>query len=673
MEALLLGIAGQAGNDPAPLVALVDALRPSRATDAAVAGARLDALCQLLESSPRLALGLRDHVLRVVATRKQSHLYADTGILDGTGFFTDLRQRLGWKLLPPARNDNHFRDVFGEIFHRPDDHEWITAIEDAQWLRLVEALALPAPLPAPLPRDPRHELLESLATLAHRLTALGLDPQLVRVYPEIESFESPYLALNAEVGHYVRDYHELLGGHRATRLDPRQAQVLIAQCGDMLARIRRRLPDTGVSIHLTQLLLRLQQTLRRMETVLELLEAQGPALGLAAVRFFKELVAADNRKFSLREVFGTQTSLLALRVTENAGRTGERYVTTTRRDYFAMLRSGLGAGFIVGFMALLKVLAGKLSLAPIGAAFLYSMNYSLGFMLIHILHFTIATKQPALTAARIAASIQEAESSRDRNLEALADLCVNVFRTQFIAILGNVLLALPTALLLAWTWRAATGSHLADPTKVAQMLHDLDPFASLALFHAAIAGVFLFLAGLIAGYYDNKAVYNRIPDRLRQRPALRRLLGEERLDRVATYLGDNLGALAGNFWFGVMLGSMGTVGFILGLPLDIRHITFSSAYFGFALMGAEFALPGGVLLTAAGGVALIGLTNLAVSFSLALMVALRARNVAWRQWIPLLGLILLRFRHRPQQFFWPSREAAPALATTSANEKKAAG
>ncbi|MCB5976870.1 site-specific recombinase [Acinetobacter baumannii] len=32
------------------------------------------------------------------------------------------------------------------------------------------------------------------------------------------------------------------------------------------------------------------------------------------------------------------------------------------------------------------------------------MNYSLGFILIHVLHFTVATKQPAMTAAALAAT-----------------------------------------------------------------------------------------------------------------------------------------------------------------------------------------------------------------------------------------------------------------------------
>ena len=34
-----------------------------------------------------------------------------------------------------------------------------------------------------------------------------------------------------------------------------------------------------------------------------------------------------------------------------------------------------------------------------------SLNYGLGFVLIHLLHFTVATKQPAMTANAIAASM----------------------------------------------------------------------------------------------------------------------------------------------------------------------------------------------------------------------------------------------------------------------------
>jgi site-specific recombinase len=668
MKKLLERIAISTASNPDLLIALVGRLRPQHAEDRAQASKNLQELCRLLENSAIFSEGLRNHLLRIISSRKQSHLYSDTGIFDGTGFFTELRQRLSWKLLPPEVNDTRLRDIFGQLFNHRDDGVWIDGTDDCDWLRLAAALQLGAGMT----HQPLLELLESITTLSHRLTSLGLDPHLIRVYPEIESYESPFLALNAEVTGYVRDYHEFLAAHRVDRQDERQALVLITQCRELLQRIRRRAPETGVSIRLTQLMVRMLQIMARMESLFRLLESTGEARQLNTIHLFKELVREDNRKFSLREVFATHTSLLALRVTENAGHAGEHYVTTSRRDYFAMLRSGLGAGFIIGFMALMKALAAKLSLAPIGAAFLFSLNYSLGFMLIHMLHFTVATKQPAMTAARIAAVIEEAERGRDSSLQALADLCVSVFRTQFIAIVGNVMLALPTALLLAWAWRAVMGDHLADPAKAQALLHELDPVNSLALFHAAIAGVCLFLAGLISGYYDNKALYNRIPERLRQRKALQQLLGEQRLYAVTTYLGNNLGALAGNFYFGIMLGSMSTIGFILGLPLDIRHITFSSANFGFALMGREFHLAADVLLTSIAGIAAIGLVNLSVSFGLALVVALRARGVRYGQWLPLLGMIGRRFLRSPLRFFWPPREASSSPPPVGKDEKKAA-
>lgn len=675
MEELLRQIADNTEDRSADgLIALVAALRPRKTSDINQARNNLLALCYLLEQAPELRLGLRKYLLRVIGSRKQSHLYSDIGIFDGTGFFTEMNQRLSWKILPPAVNDDHFKDIFSQMFNHRDDWKWITALEDELWLRFVDAVHFEELTERGSNRADL-EILNALTTLSHRLTSLGLDPQLVRVFPEIENYTSPFLALNAEIQDYVQEYHDFLDGQRKDHSDDKQALVLIAQCRELLRKIRKRMSSTGISVGLTQILVRMRQTMHRMETLLQIQQSAGEARNRLAVSLFKELVYADNRRYSMREVFATHTSLLALRVTENAGQTGDHYVTTTRRDYFGMFRSGLGAGFIVGFMALIKVLASKLSLAPIGAAFIYSMNYSLGFMLVHVLHFTIATKQPAMTAARIAASIQETENNRDSDLEALADLCVNVFRTQFIAIMGNVLLALPMAYLLAWLWYFQTGQHLADPEKVRHLLHDLDPLHSLALFHAAIAGVCLFLSGLISGYYDNKAVYNRIPERLRQRKSLQRLLGEERLARLTGYIENNLGALAGNFYFGIMLGSMGTLGLILGLPLDIRHITFSSAYFGFAFVGSDQSLPLHTLLLSIYGLVGIGLTNLLVSFGLALVVALKSRRVHNRQWLPLLGMIWKRFLNNPLHFLWPPKDpviAGPPPPEKSPSEKKAA-
>ena len=113
----------------------------------------------------------------------------------------------------------------------------------------------------------------------------------------------------------------------------------------------------------------------------------------------------------------------------------------------------------------------------------------------------------------------------------------------------------------------------------------------------------------------------------------------------------------GNFLFGCMLGTAGTIGVILGLPIDIRHIAFSSANLGYALNGFQFDLPLRAIAWAALGVGLIGLTNLAVSFALALRTALGARGIRFEHWTPLLRAIWQRFRAQPRSFLMPARDA----------------
>jgi len=140
--------------------------------------------------------------------------------------------------------------------------------------------------------------------------------------------------------------------------------------------------------------------------------------------------------------------------------------------------------------------------------------------------------------------------------------------------------------------------------------------------------VFLFLSGVLTGYFDNHASYARLACRVERLPWLARLAGPARAARIGAYLEANLGGLLGNFLFGCMLGTAGTIGMILGLPIDIRHIAFSSANLGFALAGSGFSLPWQVFAWGLLGVMLIGIVNLVVSFSLAMWMAMRARGIA---------------------------------------------
>lgn len=275
-------------------------------------------------------------------------------------------------------------------------------------------------------------------------------------------------------------------------------------------------------------------------------------------------------------------------------------------------------------------------------------------MLVHILHLTIATKQPAMTAATLASAIDE-EKDADARLDRLAELAAQVSRTQWVSIAGNVVIGFLTALFIVMVGSEFLGWHPVTASKGAHLLADLHPWRSLALVHAAIAGVYLFLSGLISGYYDNQALYNRVPERLRRVKWLRTLLGPARLDRVASYVEHNLGALVGNFLFGCMLGSTGIIGVFFGLPIDIRHVSFASANLAYAIQAQGFDVGWRAIAVGTLGVILIGVVNLVVSFVLALKVALRSRGITAAETDGLTARVLQRLRRTPLEFFVPPK------------------
>jgi site-specific recombinase len=676
MLALLERIAAHPGSDSIYFLAdLVQKLRPAKPhlINAAIANVRT--LTQLLQGRHSHALALRHYLLRVVAVRHQTNLYTDTGILSSTGFFTELYQRFSYRILPPAVNENNFRDCLDRILPVKTDYQWMSGVPAADWLALFAVLdhADVGDADTACKHKTLQQLLEAIQTLSYRISAMGLEPELIRNQPQLESFKSPFLMQNFEANRYLRCYSCFLDGGPVPVDDDKHLLVLLDQCETVVNKIRKNALRIGTSVALTYMLARLTQSIERVRKLLALLDVSRDRHPFvleaadvdtvpkqrcyAALALGLELVREHNRKYAVRELLAGNIHLLARNVTENASRTGEHYIAGNRKEYAAMFRSAAGAGFIIGFMAMLKIFASYLRAAPLLEAFLYSLNYSLGFMLIHVLHFTVATKQPAMTAARITAELHSRDG-HNIDLESLAELITKVVRTQFVAVLGNITIAFPMAYLLAWGYFYLQGQQIVTPEKAGHLLHDIDPLHSLALFHAAIAGVCLFIAGLISGYYDNKAVYAHIPARIAQLRWLHRVLGKARLKKFAAYIENNLGGLMGNLYFGFLLGSIGTLGFMLGLPIDIRHVTFAAANFAISLFSLDNVMTWQTAVTATLGVLSIGAVNLLVSFSLALFVALRSRQVSFTQWPALLKVLLSRFAAAPLDFFLPPKNVA---------------
>jgi len=97
--------------------------------------------------------------------------------------------------------------------------------------------------------------------------------------------------------------------------------------------------------------------------------------------------------------------------------------------------------------------------------------------------------------------------------------------------------------------------------------------------------------------------------------------------------------------------------FLFGLPIDIRHITLSTGSLTLALDSVTIEGVGwSAFLLASLGIAIVGLLNFGVSFALALVVALRARDVPRGERRTLPGAVFRRFFKHPTEFFFPPKD-----------------
>jgi len=640
---------------------VIDWVRPRHQEHIAGTLTRMEQLEAALTDNLDVHLTVSSRLQNWLDNAQFFQLLSGLGLYSRRGFFKEIGERLYERVNPAPADRNSVKDVLFLVFNRKNDTVWIHQVPDEALLKLLGTLWHFSP-PA-LERTRIRiclQILNAIEMLSIWVAAEELEPNILRLNPRVVDRESAFVALQRELGAFVQSYVRSLQDEQEVHLDHAHALVLIDQCRDEILRLQRRSVTAGSTMALTHLLERLSQTLTRIEHLLDILDpADREKRTHRSIELFRTLVQASAERHGVRTLWRDNLRLMSRSVTENASDHGEHYIAGSRREYLAMLASGAGGGFVIAFMALIKIQILQLGLGKGIETVWVSLNYGLGFMLIHMLHCTVATKQPAMTAASIAEKVEQGEHGR-ANARKLAELLIRVGRTQFVAILGNVAVALTVAFAIGWCYTRLEGMPMISSNRYDYMLDGIHPWQSLALVYAAIAGVWLFVSGLVAGYFDNRAAYLDLAGRLRQHPVLRRVLPLSLREKFAAYVDEHYGALISNFVFGVLLGVTGYLGYVSGLPIDIRHVAFSSADVGYAMSVfipgvAEFAMFTAFAL-------LIGAVNLVVSFTLALNVALRARSTRIASFPKLIRAWLQVLAERPTALFYPPADSLPAPA-----------
>jgi site-specific recombinase len=596
---------------------------------------RLEWLVVALEKLPAARERFQATLAAVLEATRGVKLFGEIGLPNDRGLLAETTDRVARWLLPEPPATHELWRLAGHIVHSLDDLSWLGPAADP----LLHRLALAG---GDAWRPLRSGILDSIGVITTRIAALGMGEAL-RMRSTTDTVRSSPL-------------------YRLTRAGVPEMPALIAACREHLAVVHGALEDHGVSIEVVYAIDSIERGLARLELLLPFIgpPRTEPSYEIRAVIAAVGRGLVGGRSFS--QLLGDNLRLLARKVIERAGRSGEHYVTSSRREYWAMLASAAGGGVLTCGTAVAKFFVKWGHFAPFIDGFLSSVVYAGSFVIMQLLGATLATKQPSMTAAALAGTIRDAAGPG--RLDALVPLIARIARSQFAAACGNVSAVIVTSLIFDALWQRAIGAPFLDAATSATTVASFDPLHSGTIAFAALTGILLWLSSLAAGWFENWVVYRRVPEALEHHRFGRRI-GRARMARFARFLEREAAGFGGSVALGFLLGMLPVFAKFFGLPLDVRHITLSTGSLTLAISSIGIHTVGwSAFLSAVVGIAIIGLCNFGVSFALALVVAMRARDVPRGERRTLPGAVLRRFVRRPIEFFYPPPDAGPPAAAT---------
>lgn len=618
-------------------------------TSPQAAVARLQAFIDEVQARPEVHERLRAWWQTLVQTVDITTLLADFGFAPRTAFVSELAERLRRKLLPGTPETGDASELFPLVAPTRFDAQWMGAVEEATVDRLAQLLSTDIELDT---LNWQYSLMDALTYCTAQIRATGFAPELRLRMNQASPHARAFHALPADID-------ELRNAFFKPERDEAQLQSAIAQYRERLDACRQavnsiyvHLEDHGISVGMVFRLRQLRERILRVRELLDSLLAPKP--GVAALKLLARRVITAQESKSVGALISANSTLLSAKMAERSAETGETYITRTRGEYRQMLGKAMGGGAITALTTLLKFMIVAMGLSAFWGGFWSGLMYAASFIVIQLLHFTLATKQPAMTAPAMAAKLKDLGAAGDADtIEVFVDEVTHLVRSQVAAVFGNVFMVVPAVLLVNGLILLLLGHPMISNAEAQHVLETLTLFGPTLLW-AGFTGGILFAASMIAGWTENWFVLHHLGSALRHNPRITAVLGSERAARWSSFMRDNISGFASNIALGFMLGLIPAFTGFFGLELQARHVTLSTGQLAAAAasLGLE-AFGHWQIWSCIIAIPLIGALNLGVSFYLAFRLALQAHNVSVADRGRIRSAIWARWRRHPRSFFVP--------------------
>ena len=634
---------------------------------------RIHLLLDVVQSRPQLQTRLRQWWHQLLQIVDASSLLADYGFAQRSAFVSELFERMRLKLLPATPETTDAAVLFSLVLSHSFDQLWLAELDEATLARIADLLETPDIGDSASTQTSywQNTVLEAITFCVGHIRSSGFSPELrTRMSPaavqdrpfhwldaELDALRAAFLATRTGAAEDAMANAEALQ-HAVTEF-----RNCLDACRQAAGTVYTHLDEHGISVSLVFRLREMRARVLRVRELLDCLLSDRPNSYTA--KLLSHLVKIGVHRRSVRDLITSNTTLLAAKMADRSAETGENYITRNRAEYWDMLRKAAGGGGMVAITILVKYLLLAMGFSAFWGGFFGGVNYALSFIAIQLLHWTLATKQPAMTAPAMAAKLKDL--SGDNEVASFVDEVTHVVRSQVAAVLGNLALVVPCVLLISYLMQLGLGKPLIDQAEAKHALASLTLLGPTALF-AAATGVVLFLSSIFAGWAENWFVLHRLDSAMRFNPRITAAIGETRAERWAQFMRKNISGFAASVSLGMMLGLIPAISGFLGFGLELRHVTLSTGQI--AAAGASYGwdvlhVPElrEALLWAIAGIFVIGPLNVGVSYYCAFRLALRAHNVSVGERKRIRSAVWERLNYFPLSFLWPPKEAKKPEAT----------
>ena len=607
---------------------------------------RLNELLSLLEADAALRLRFQNAFHAMLGETQAVDLFAEAGLHPRESLWSEAVRRMAERVLPSAHED---ADLLKLIYRLNPDDRYIPGfleLPDELFARTVRVLT-PDNDPLAWHRQ-RTDLQQSLRLLGTHVAGVGLSPEFRERCHPYQVEKSPFFR--------IQKFADELASAESAAKGLSSLEILreeMTRCRAELEYMREGMEDRGVSTALEFDISTIKRALRRMDCIASVLFASGEAGFREVKSLLDDVMRARLEDLSLLAVVKENAGLLARKIVERTGKTGEHYIANAPSEYWNMWKAALGGGLVIVATAAIKLKITVLGLPPFFEGFLAGTNYAVTFLILQALGLALATKQPSMTAATYAKIVRMTQGTE--RLEKLTEFISRISRTQLAAAVGNLLTVTFGAVLFARAWLFWFSKPYLPESSSAYVYETLNPLASGTVLYAALTGAVLWISALAGGWVENFATYNRIPEAIADHPLGWRF-DADRMRHVANIFERNISAWSTSIVLGYLLGFIPLLGHFFGIPLDVRHVTLSTGTLALAAasLGKGWYYRGWFIHTLF-GIGVIFVLNLAVSFGIASWVAFRAYDVSYADRVQLLKYVVKSFFHSPVRFLFSTR------------------